>query len=274
MFIKLFLYIVNKVILRAIKYNLEIIKEQFLASLELKQDISVYEKEYPFILEAVKNLSKIDFHKHVTFLVWENGSGKSTLLEALAIHMWFNAEWWSQNFNFHTEKTHSKLYSALRVAKWIKKAKDWYFLRAESFYNVASNIDQLDREDSFGPPLIDSYGWKSLHEQSHWESFFSLFTQRLKGNGLYIFDEPEAALSPERQLSFLVQLHELVQKNSQFVIATHSPILLSYPNAKVIEIDSSWYNEISYKDTKTYSVYNSFFWNSDGMIKKLWIEKM
>lgn len=248
-------------------------KKQFLTSLELRKDISEFPAEYPFILDAIKNLTKIDFHKNVTFIVGENGSGKSTLLEALAVHMWFNAEWGSKNFNFHTEKSHSELHDALRVAKWVIRPKDWYFLRAESFYNVASNIDQMDREASFWPPLIDSYGWVSLHKQSHWESFFSLFHERLWGNWLYIFDEPEAALSPSKQLSLLMRLDELVQSSSQFVIATHSPILLSYPNAKIIEIDSNWYNELAYKNTKTYSVYESFFWNPDWMIQKLWIQK-
>jgi len=248
-------------------------KKQFLTSIELKKDITEYSSEYPFHLDAVKNLEHINFHENVTFIVGENGSGKSTILEALAVSIWFNPEWWSKNFNFHTEKTHSKLHDALRVAKWVIRAKDWYFLRAESFYNVASNIDKQDRELPFLPPLIDSYWWKSLHEQSHWESFFSLFQERLWWNGLYIFDEPEAALSPQRQLALLVRLDELVKQNSQFIIATHSPILLAYPNAKIIEISKNWYHEVSLKESETYSVYHSFFENPEKMIGKLWIER-
>ena len=249
-------------------------KQQYITSLYLKEDISSYPRKYPFTLDAVKNLKQIYFHKNVTFIIWENGSWKSTLLEALALHMWFNAEWGWKNFNFHTQNTHSELYNSLRVAKWIKRPKDWYFLREESFYNLASNIDELDREMSFWPLLIDSYWWKSLHQQSHWESFFSLFMNRLCWNGIYIFDEPEAALSPQRQLSLLVKLDELVKNKSQFIIATHSPILLSYPNAKIIEIHSTGYHEIGYKESQTYSVYENFFRNPEWMIKKLWIKKL
>jgi len=164
------------------------------------------------------------------------------------------------------------LSDAIRIAKGVKRPKDGYFLRAESYYNVASNIDSLDKEESFGPPLIPAYGGKSLHEQSHGESFFSLFLHRFFGNGVYILDEPEAALSPQRQLAFLVRMNELVKKNSQFIIATHSPIILSYPNAKIIQISENGFEEISYKDSENYSLYKTFLDNPEYMLTKLRIE--
>lgn len=228
--------------------------------------------EYPFNLPVIKNLDKINFHENVTFFVGENGTGKSTLLEAIATELWFNPEWWSKNFNFSTRHTHSILEKSIRIAKGITKPKDWYFLRAETFYNVASNIDDMDKEPSFWAPIKDSYGWKSLHEQSHWESFFSLFLHRLWWKGIYIFDEPESALSPQRQLAFLVRVNELVKQNSQFIIATHSPIILAYPKAKIIQFSENGLEEIKYEQTDTYDLYKTFILNSKSMINKLWIE--
>jgi predicted ATPase len=151
------------------------------------------------------------------------------------------------------------------ITKGVKFPKDSYFLRAESFYNVASNIDEI------GANL--SYGGKSLHEQSHGESFLSLFVHRLFGEGIYIFDEPESALSPQRQLSFLLRMHELVQQESQFIIATHSPIILSYPNAKIIQISKNGFEEVAYEETDCFKLYKDFLNNSKYMLSKLDIEK-
>ena len=151
----------------------------------------------------------------------------------------------------------------------MKLPKDNFFLRAESFYNVASNIDENEQEI---PGILASYGGISLHEQSHGESFFSLFMHRFRGNGLYILDEPEAALSPQRQLAFLVRLHELVEQNSQFIIATHSPILLSYPHAKVIEISQNGFQEICYRESEHYTLYKQFLENPEYMLGKLGIK--
>ena len=143
----------------------------------------------------------------VTFFVGENGTGKSTLLEALAVGMGFNPEGGSKNFRFSTRATHSPLHGAMRLSRSARRQRDGYFFRAESYYNVATEIDELDEEPSFGPPLKDSYGGRSLHEQSHGESFLALFANRLRSDGLYIVDEPEAALSPTRQLSLLAMIH-------------------------------------------------------------------
>lgn len=246
------------------------LNEQYIISFELLKDKIHSFKDYPFNLPVIKHLDKIELHENVTFFIGENGTGKSTLLEALAVQYGFNPEGGSTNFNFSTQDTHSSLSDIIRIAKGIKKPKDGYFLRAESFYNVASNIDQIQKEDG---GMLHSYGGKSLHEQSHGESFFSLFVHRFFGNGVYILDEPEAALSPQRQLAFLIRMHDLVKQNSQFIIATHSPIILSYPNAKVIQISENGFEEVPYRQTNHYELYKTFLNNPEYMLKKLEIEK-
>lgn len=195
-------------------------------------------ENYPFSLPAVSGWETLDLHPRVTFLVGENGSGKSTLVEAIAIAAGFNAEGGSRNHNFQTEQAHSGLHQFLRLVRGAKRPRDGFFLRAESFFNVASNIDALDREPGFGPPIIDAYGGVSLHHQSHGESFMALMQNRLGGKGFYVLDEPEAALSPQRLIRFLSRLHELVKDDSQFVIATHSPMILAYPDAWIFEMTS------------------------------------
>ena len=191
---------------------------------------------YPFNLDAVQSWERLALHENVTFFVGENGSGKSTLIEAIAIAAGFNPEGGSKNFNFSTEESHSTLSDHIRLSRAPKRNKDGYFLRAESYFNVASHINELDSEPAPGPPIIDSYGGTSLHQQSHGESFMSLLMHRFRGEGLYILDEPEAALSPQRQLAFLSRMHDLVKQGSQFIIATHSPILMAYPEAWIYEL--------------------------------------
>lgn len=193
------------------------------------------EEAYPFFLTAVRTWEKLELHEKVTFLVGENGTGKSTLVEAIAISAGFNAEGGSRNLGFSTAQAHSNLYEHLRLSKSPRKIRDGFFLRAESYFNVATQIDKLDSEPG-GPPIINSYGGTSLHKMSHGESFMALLEERFGGNGFYVLDEPEAALSPQRQFAFLTRLHELVEEGSQFVIATHSPILLAYPNAWIYEM--------------------------------------
>lgn len=230
-------------------------------------------EKYPFNLPLIKNFQEIDFHPQVTFILWENGVGKSTLIEAIAVAYGLNSEWWGKNFNFSTQETHSDLHKILRISKWVCFPQDSFFLRAESTYNLATNIDELDREPSFWPPIRDSFWGKSLHEQSHGESFFSIFLHRLRGQGMYILDEPESALSPQRQIEFLVRLDELVKQKSQFIIATHSPIILSYPNAKIIEISRQGICEQKlYPETHHYMIYKHFLDAPKKMLKNLWIE--
>ena len=240
------------------KYN------QYLRTVELcRKNISSFSK-YPFSLEAVLSLFTLELHPKVTFLVGENGTGKSTILEAIATSYGFNPEGGTKNFNFSTMSTHSELYKYLKLVKGVRRPEDGFFLRAESFYNVATNIDELDKLGG-GPRIIDSYGGHSLHEQSHGESFLSVFINRFRGKGLYILDEPEAALSPSRQMAMLARMHELVQQDSQFIIATHSPIIMSYPNAIIYEI-SDGFKKVEYRDTEHYQVMKEFINNTERML--------
>lgn len=213
---------------------------------------------YPYNLNVLKKLDKLKLDNRVTFFVGENGSGKSTLIEAMAIAYGFNAEGGSINFNFSTKNSSSGLYKQILLTRTINRAKDGYFLRAESFYNVATQIESLDAIPSFAPKIIEAYGGKSLHEQSHGESFLTLMNNRFRGKGFYILDEPEAALSVERQLSFLHRLHELVEMESQFVIATHSPIILSYPNSMIYSIEEEGIVEKKYEQTTQYQFMKMF----------------
>lgn len=244
------------------------IKTHFLTRVSLKEDDIESFDNYPLSLPFLETFDGLNFHPSVTFIVGENGCGKSTLLEGLAVAWGFNPEGGSINFSFNTVETHSNLDKYLRIARGLKKPRGGFFLRAESFYNVASEVDRLSEEQG-GESFIDYYGGKSLHEQSHGESFFSLFMHRFKGNGLYILDEPEAALSPDRQLSFLVRLHELVEKGSQFIIATHSPILMSYPNAEIHQILENELQLTDYEDTAHFQTTQNFLNNHILMIKNL-----
>ncbi|TDO23351.1 AAA family ATPase [Pedobacter duraquae] len=212
---------------------------------------------YPFNIPCIQNIDKISFHPKVTYLIGENGMGKSTLMEAIAVSLGFNAEGGTKNFNFNTQATHSNLTDYLRISRGPYRMKDGFFLRGESFYNVASQIDKLDKE-GMGPPIKDSYGGKSLHEQSHGESFWSVFMHRFGGDGLYMLDEPESALSVTRQMAMLVRINKLVNKRSQFIIATHSPIILAYPNALIYQLTPEGIAKVNYKETDAYQLYKRF----------------
>ena len=204
----------------------------------------------------------------VTFLVGENGSGKSTLLEAIAVSCGFNAEGGTRNFTFSTRATHSELGEYITVAKR-RYPRDGFFLRAESFYNVATNIVEMDEEPSFSPRLIDSYGGVSLHSQSHGESFLALVQNRFGGEGLYLLDEPEAALSPTRQLTLLGEMYQLVERDSQFIIATHSPILMAYPGARIYELSENGIASVEYRETEHYQLTRRFLENPERMLRYL-----
>ncbi len=233
----------------------------------LRDKVPSFDK-YPFSLPVINNLESIEFHPKVTFFVGENGTGKSTLLEAIATAWGFNPEGGSKNFNFSTRSSHSVLYKYLRLSKSFKRTKDGFFLRAESYFNIGTEIEKLDEEPG-GPPIINSYGGKSLHEQSHGESFFALMTHRFGGQGLYILDEPEAALSPARQMAMLTRMHQLISKNSQFIIATHSPIILAYPNADIYELTGEKMNKSKYEDTEHYSMTKDFLISYEVFLESL-----
>ncbi len=232
-----------------------------------RNDIPSYSR-YPYSLPAVKNLDNLPLHPDVTFIVGENGMGKSTLLEAIAIAAGFNPEGGSLNFSFSTHNSHSELEQYIRLSRGSERPEDGFFLRAESFYNVASYIDDLDKE-SPGIPLIESFGGTSLHEQSHGEAFFATFLNRFRGKGIYILDEPEAALSPLRQLSMVSRIHELAKDRSQFIIATHSPIIMSYPSAKIIELTEEGGQVVRLEDTGHYQFMKQFFENRERMLHHL-----
>ena len=236
--------------------------KQYLRSLELKRSQIESFSKYPFCLSAVKNLTSLEFHPKVTFIVGENGTGKSTILEAIATSYGFNPEGGTKNFTFSSRDTHSELQQYIRLVKGLVKPKDGFFLRAESFYNFATNVDDLNREY---PGLLGSYGGTSLHEQSHGESFFAVFMNRFSGKGLYILDEPEAALSPSRQMSMLTRMHDLIEAGSQFIIATHSPIIMAYPDAVIYEINDG-IHLVKYEETEHYQVMKGFINNTQGML--------
>lgn len=228
-------------------------------------------QSYLHALPVVKHLCahpRLAFDASVTILVGENGTGKSTLLEAIAVACGFNPEGGSRNFQFSTNDTHSALHQSLRV---VRRAypKDGYFLRAESLYNVATNLEQLDRQPAFSRKLIESYGGRSLHKQSHGESFLALVQNRLGGNGLYLFDEPEAALSPMRQLTLLAEIDRLVKANSQLIIATHSPILMAYPGAQILELSAEGIRAVDWRETEHYQITKRFLDDPERMMKYL-----
>lgn len=226
-------------------------------------------EKYPYNLGVVQNLESLKLDDKVTFFVGENGSGKSTIIEAIAIKYGFNPEGGSLNFNFETMNSASELYKNIKLVKTARKARDGYFLRAESFYNVATNIEELDKYPAAAPPVILSYGGVSLHKQSHGEAFMALVTNRFSGNGFYVLDEPEAALSQEKQLALLGRIDELVRSNSQFVIATHSPILLSYPDATIYHIGDGGIEKRKYEDTDQYKFTKLFINNYKSILDKM-----
>lgn len=226
--------------------------------------------EYPFNIEVVKNFNNLTFNKPVTFFVGENGVGKSTFIEALAIAIGLNAEGGTQNFDFHTKDTHSPLSKYLTVSKY-GKSKTKFFLRAESFYNFSSEIQRLVEEDGYAT-LYDAYGG-NLHECSHGESFLKLVQNRFTDNGLYLLDEPEAALSPQRQMSLLCLIDDLVKKGSQFIIASHSPILISYFKGEILDMNNN-FKKIDYEDTEVYKIYKLYLDNPYVMQKRLFEDNL
>jgi predicted ATPase len=237
----------------------------YLLSLQLRRDRVPSFEEFPYSVPAIRHLHTLDFHPKVTYFIGENGSGKSTLLEAIAILNALNPEGGGRNFNFRTRESHSTLNYFLRLSKGIYLPKDSFFLRAESFYNLATEVERLGVEKH--------YGGKSLHDQSHGESFFSVFERRFRGAGLYILDEPEAALSPNRQLQFLGIMHEQIQHDSQFVIATHSPIVMAYPEATIYLLDEAGIHTVAYEDTEHFKVTRAFLMRREKMLKVLFEEE-
>jgi predicted ATPase len=225
-------------------------------------------REYPFNIPTIASLNSLEISSRVCFFVGENGTGKSTLLEAIAAHYGFGLEGGNRNFSPSTTNSVSAiepLVEALRLS-FTKRTGSGFYLRAESFFNVASHVDKVGASGS--------YGDKSLHAQSHGESFLSLLQNRFTRSGFYLMDEPEAALSPQRQLSFLIVLHDLLKENDniQFIIATHSPILLSYPGAQIFSFDGGKVHQINYRDSQPYLLVSRFVAAPERYINALFSE--
>jgi predicted ATPase len=216
--------------------------------------------DYRARIPAIRSAETIEFTKPVTFFIGENGSGKSTLMEAIAMAAGFNPEGGSKNFQFETVKRETEEERLVKLIRSAKRPSDGYFLRAESFFNVATEIDRLG--------VTRGYGGASLHAQSHGEAFMALLLNRFLGDGLYILDEPEAALSPMRQLSMLVRIHDLAGWGSQFIIATHSPILMAYPGATIYQLDDR-IHEVAYEETEHYTVMRDFMNRREAMLREL-----
>ena len=217
------------------------------------------EDSYLRKIDALKELNSLFFSKNITIFVGENGSGKSTLLEAIAIAYGFNPEGGTRNYNFSTYRSHSELCDAIRLCKGIKRSNWGYFLRAESFYNVATAEELYEGINAS----------KHYHQKSHGESFLQLVQNNFVGNSLYLLDEPEAALSPQRQLTLLYEIQHCIEDGSQFIIVTHSPILLGMPNTEILSFDSGPIHKIEYEDTDSYKITKLFIENKEQLLNKL-----
>jgi predicted ATPase len=247
--------------------------DQFVREVQLRRERVPSFDQYPFALPVLRDLTSLPLHPKVTFLIGENGTGKSTLIEGIAVAFGLNPEGGSRNFSFGTRPSHSVLGEYLRLVKGVHRPRDSFFLRAESLFNLATEIERLDGEPGRGEPILPAFGGISLHEQSHGESFLAVLRERFGGNAFYLLDEPEAALSPMRQIAMLRILHDLVRAGSQFVIATHSPVLMAYPEAWIYQLGTEGIARIEYQDTEHYQVTRQFLAYPTRMLKYLLAEE-
>lgn len=243
-------------------------------SLFIRQATINWQKEvlenYLKRIDSLSGLDHIVFHKPITFFVGENGCGKSTLLEGLAIASGYNPEGGTKNYDFSTKDTHSMLYHAITLVKGSRKPAWGLFLRAETFYNMVTEAENID--DEFGG-MFERYGGSSFHKMSHGESFYTMLETDITDNGLYFLDEPEAALSPRRQLNLLGLLHKYADRGAQFIIATHSPILLACPDASIFEFSHGGVKEKAYEETDIYKIVSGFVTDRDKMLREVIIDE-
>lgn len=230
----------------------------FLREIRLERDRVTDWNKYPFSIPAIQHLETLELSPGATIFVGENGSGKSTLIEAIAVRAGFNPEGGSKNFSTRLRPSESELDRYLTLVRGTRREKSGFFLRAETMFNVSTEAEEYR-----------AYGWENLHEKSHGEAFLWVAMNRFSAGGLYILDEPEAALSPQRQLVFLARMHQLILAGSQFVVSTHSPILMGYPRAKLVQLDPGGIREVVFEETDHYLVTKAFLMNPEKMLRSL-----
>jgi predicted ATPase len=235
--------------------------DRILRHIELLRDTVEDWSAYPFSIPAVRHMDKLELHPAVTFLVGENGCGKSTFIEAIAIKAGFNPEGGSKHFTSTHRPSESVLHRHLRLARGARRERTGFFLRAETMFNISTEAE-----------MYREYGWEDLHEKSHGEAFLWVAMNRFRDGGLYVLDEPEAALSPQRQLAFLGRMHQLVRGGSQLVISTHSPLLMAYPEARIYLLDREGVHETPYQDTEHYAITKAFLDNPARMLTDIFRE--
>lgn len=234
----------------------------FIQSLRIDWD-RIPARSYLRQIDALRGLEELELTRPVTFFVGENGTGKSTLLEALAVACGFNPEGGTRNYSFSTYDSHSELCNAISLGRGYRKNRWGYFLRAESFYNVATKEEEYSRE------LFCRAAPEELHRKSHGESFLAIVQRHFQPDGLYILDEPEAALSPQRQLTLLIEINRLARQGAQFIAASHSPILLGLPGAELLSFDGGRIHPVAYEATESYQVTEMFINNRDYFLSRL-----